>query len=44
MSQDQSTQDPSVEREASKSDGKGGLLIGLAFVAGLVLLVALNMR
>ena len=36
---DQSTEDP-----ASKASGRGGLVIALSFIAGLVLLVALNMR
>jgi hypothetical protein len=44
MSKDPVTEDQPIETVAPKSNGRGGLLIALGFIAALVLLVALNMR
>ena len=44
MSDETSSKNEATESPAPKASGRGGLVIALSFIAGLVLLVALNMR
>jgi hypothetical protein len=44
MSNETISEDESKGSPAPKASGRGGLVIALSFIAGLVLLVALNMR